>query len=133
METDIHAALMARVESLTLTPAPTIVWPGFPADQAAYWLRVTHLPNVPERGTLDGTVDLDRQGILQLDLMNEMGRHEVVYIDRAQDIIAHFPQRLRLTSGGAMVRIVKAYALGGRATGDHWMTPVRVEYRAEAA
>ena len=133
MDKDIHAALMAQIEGLTLSPAPTIVWPGFPEEQAGYWMRVTHLPNIPDRPTLDGSTDLDRQGILQLDLMNELGRHEIIYKERAQALVDAFPQSKRLTSGSAVVKVVKAYSLGGRSTGDHWMIPVRVEYRAEAA
>lgn len=132
METDVHAALMAYVEGLVLSPAPTVVWPGFPASQDAYWMRVTHLPNIPERATMDGSTELDHQGILQLDLMNELGRHEITYKKRSQALVDEFPQSKRLTSGGAVVKIVKAYSLGGRSTGDHWMVPVRVEYRAEA-
>lgn len=130
---DVHRALMARVEALTLTPAPVVVWPGFPASQAAYWLRVTHLPNIPTRRGLNDTTNITHQGILQIDLMNDPGQHEVVYIARAQDVIDHFPQDLALVQGTARVLIRQAYALGGRATGDHWMTPVRVEYAVSRA
>ena len=131
-QADIHAALMAHCESIALSPMPEIAWPGKPVSQADYWLRITHLPNVPERASLDGSVPLDHQGILQLDLMNEPGQHEITYLRRASALIGYFPQNLRLSSGSVSVVIVKAYALGGRATGDHWMTPVRIEYRTEA-
>ena len=130
---DIHRALMARVETLSLTPAPTVIYPGFPSAQADYWLRVTHLPNVPDRIGVNASTPLRHFGILQLDLMNELGKHEVVYIDRAQDVIDHFPQDLELTQGTARVTVLKAYAIGGRATGDHWMVPIRVEYAVTSA
>lgn len=132
-QVDIHRALMARVESLSLTPAPTVAYPGNPTPQATYWLRVTHLPNVPDRRGVNGSLTLRHFGIVQLDLMNELGKHEVVYINRAQDVIDHFPQDLQLTQGTAVVNITKAYALGGRATGDHWMIPIRVEYAVRDA
>ena len=132
-QADIHAALMWRCEAISLNPMPEIAWPGKPAPQAAYWLRVTHLPNIPDRPSLDGSLPLDHQGILQLDLMNEPGQHEISYLKRASALISQFPQNLRFSAGTARVVVVKAYALGGRATGDHWMIPVRVEYRVEAA
>jgi hypothetical protein len=132
-QADAHRALMARVESLSLTPAPTILWPGYPAAQAGYWMRVTHLPNVPDRLGVNASTPLRHQGILQLDLMCELGRHEVVYIERAQDVIDHFPQDLTLTQGTARVTVLRTYVLGGRATGDHWMIPIRVEYAVTSA
>jgi len=132
-QTDIHRALMARVEGLSLAPAPTIVWPGYPAEQTGYWLRVAHLPNVPDRLGVNASTPLRHQGILQLDLMNELGQHEAVYIDRAQGIVDHFPQDLTLTQGTARVTVLRTYSIGGRATGDHWMTQIRVEYAVTSA
>lgn len=128
---DIQMALMERIETLSIVPAPTLVFPGFPASKDDYWMRITHLPNVPDRGSLDGSVSLDHMGILHLDLMCEIGQHEIVYLQRAQDVIDHFPQTLLITSYSTVVKIVKSYMLGGRATGDHWMIPVRVEYVAK--
>lgn len=132
-QADIHAALMAHCQTIVLSPMPAIAWPGKPVSQADYWLRITHLPNIPERPSLDGSVPLDHQGILQLDLMNEPGQHEITYLRRASALMEYFPQTLRLESGTARVKVAKAYALGGRATGDHWMVPVRIEYVVEAA
>lgn len=128
-QTDIHAALMTRMQDLYFgADAPTIVWPGKPAVQADYWLRVTHLPNTPDRVAMDAATPLLHRGILALDLMNELGRHEVVYIDRAREVVEHFPPNLRMTSGETVVTVLRSYSLGGRSTGDHWMVPVRVEY-----
>lgn len=132
-QTDIHSALMEMVQNLYMTPEPVVIYAGFPAPQSGYWMRVTHLPNVPDRSSLDGTTPLDHRGILQLDLMCEPGQHEIVYIARAQGVIDQFPQTGRTTSSTATVKVVKAYSLGGRATGDHWMVPVRIEYVVEAA
>ncbi|MDG4650114.1 phage tail terminator-like protein [Roseibacterium sp. SDUM158017] len=130
---DIHRALLARVDALSMSPMPVVLWPGFPAMQADYWLRVTHLPNIPDRIGVNASSPLRHSGILQLDLMNELGRHEVVYIDRAQDIIDHFPQDLVLTQGAARITVLRSYAIGGRSTGDHWMIPIRVNYAVTSA
>lgn len=128
-QVDIHAALMARLETMFFgLDAPTIVYPGKPAAKAKYWVRVTHLPNVPDRIAMDAATPYVHRGILQIDMMNELGRHEVVYLDRAEAVIEHFPANLRMTSGTAAVTVQRSYSLGGRSTGDHWMIPVRVEY-----
>lgn len=134
MDTHIHGALIEAAKGLAyLNPAPAIAWPGRPTPQASYWARVTHLRNIPDRPTVDGSVGYDYTGILQIDLMCELGRDEIVYLARAEDALALFPQTLRLVSGPVVVKVYRSYALTGRATGDHWMIPLRVEYRAEAA
>jgi hypothetical protein len=82
---------------------------------------------------VNASTPLRHQGILQLDLMHGLGQHEVVYLNAAQSIIAHFPQDLTLNQGTARVTVLRTYAIGGRATGDHWMTPIRVEYAVTSA
>lgn len=133
IETDIHAALMARVEAMSLTPELVVTYPADPVSQAAEFLRVTHLPNVPNRREVREGGATQYLGILQLDLMSPFGRHEVFYIKRADSIAAHFAPDLKMTSGAAVVDVWQSYRLGGRSTGDHWMTPLRIEYRARSA
>lgn len=132
-EADIQAALMARVESLSLSPALPVAWPGAPfTDTEGDYIRVSHLRPEPDRPFVNSDDPLDRRGILQLDLFTVLGSHQIEADVIAGSIVAHFPRDLRLTSGSAVVRVVKAWAMTGRPdpNGTHWHTPVQVNYRA---
>lgn len=132
-EADIQAALMARVESLSLSPAIPVAWPGVPfTGTSGDYLRVSHLRAEPTRWAIRGGDPLDRRGFLQLDLFTVIGPHQVKADVIADSILAHFPRDLKLTSGSAVVRVVKAWARPGQRdpNGTHWQTPVQVDYRA---
>lgn len=138
-EAHIHAALMARVQSLSLTPSLSILYPGVSVpgfDASGEYARVTHLPNEPERWGVRGSSAMDRRGFLIVDLFTPIteGSYQVLAIARADDIAAHFEADLTLSSGGYEVQIVKAWPGNGRPDpeGTHWHTPVRVEYRGVA-
>jgi len=133
-EADIQAALMARVQTLTLSPAIPVAWPGEPSFESLNgdYLRVSHLRAEPTRWAIGGSDPLDRRGFLQLDLFTVLGPHQVEADVIADSIVAHFPRDLKLTSGSAVVRVVKAWARPGQRdpNGTHWQTPVQVDYRA---
>lgn len=133
-ETKIHVALMARVQSLALSPVVPVAYPGVSfAPPAGEYIRVTHMPNDPIRSRLSGAEVLDRFGILQLDLFTPItaDSYEINTIARAAQIVAHFPHDLTLTNDGKSVQIVRSYVGRGRVDPDgvKWMTPVFVEYR----
>lgn len=126
---DIHAALMGRVETLN---GFEIVWPTTgQREPVGEHVKVFHLPNDNDRPFLAEHV-LMRQGILQLSLFSRLGEHEVVYIDRAGQIAAHFPVDLTLTHGGAKVWVERTDVGRGRSDGQHWLIPVSVYYRGFA-
>lgn len=134
-ETAIHAALMARVE--TLSTSLPISYPGvtFDAPDGDY-IRVTHMRNEADRRTLDGAYGLRRQGILQLDLFTRVtaGSYQVIADGIAEEIAEHFPRDLPLTNSGHKVAIYATTILEGRRDPDiqMWHTPIRVDYRGVA-
>lgn len=132
-ETRIHAALMARVE--TLSTSLPISYPGVTFDPpAGDHLRVSQLRNEPVRWALDGGMPMDRMGFLQIDLFTRVtnGSYQVTADAQAEEIAEHFPRDLRLTSGGETITIIKAWPMQGRKdpNGTHWHTPIRIEYRS---
>ena len=138
-EAHIHAALMARVQSMSLTPALALHYPGVSdrsIDVSGEYGRVTHLPNVPDRWAIQGSQGMDRTGFLMIDLFTVIteGSYQVLATARADDIAAHFTADLLLTSGGYTVQIEKSYPGIGRKdpNGTHWQTPVNVTYRGTA-
>lgn len=133
VEANIHGALMARVNSLALTPTLEIVWPASQVlPPETEYLRVTHLPAAPIRRALSAASPMDRTGILQLDLFSPAGKFERDYIDRAGQIAAHFPPDQMMSQGGVFLMVVKTDVLPSRADGNHWHVPIRVNYRGFA-
>ncbi len=135
VEAEVHAALMGRVESLSLSPAVPVAYPGVPfVDTAGDWLRVTHLRNRPVLRTLAPIDKALRLGMLQLDLFKVIGAGswQVTADVLADQIAAHFPRHLDMASGGYRVRVFQTWIDPGAKDpdGTHWQTPVMVDYRA---
>lgn len=132
IEALLHGALMARVESLALSPALPILW-GLPADRpAGEHVQVDHLPNRNTRHALDGSSPQDRMGILQLTLFSPPGAYVWDYQNRAGLIAAHFPLDLPMTQGGVTIRVTGASVGQSRPDGAHVLTAVSIEYRGFA-
>lgn len=139
VEAHIHLALMARVQSMSLTPSLALQYPGISdrsLDVTGEYGRVTHLANEPDRWAIKGSDPMDRTGILVIDLFTVIteGSYQVLSKARAGEIAAHFTPDLRLSDGGYEIKVVKAYPGNGRAdpNGTHWHTPVNVYYRGTA-
>jgi hypothetical protein len=139
IETAIWKALRARMESLSLTPAATIIWPAdvTPLPDGTS-VEVTHLPNRPQRRYLADADPSYRQGILQAGVMTKPQsnpEHLSVATEIAGRIAEHFPSGLRMTFQGIVVRVSEAPAIG---SGFHdlkrmrWVTPVSIRYHTEA-
>lgn len=136
IEASIHAALMARVEALTLSPALPVSYPGVPFDNTAgAYLRVTHIRNMPVRWGILGSDPMDRMGLLQLDIFTVIsaGSWQIVADNLADSIAAHFPRDLKMTSGGYTARVFSTRVETGirDPDGTHWQTPIVVDYRAK--
>lgn len=109
IETDIMAALFARVSSLVLTPAMPIAWPNIayvpPANHR--YLRVQFVPNVANRILIDSDGPHQHLGLLQLSVYWTKGQGEADVRGKAAAVAAHFPCDLKLYSGVTAVRITK--------------------------
>ena len=128
VETDIHAALMARVG--TLATSLPISYPGVSFDPPeGDDLRVTHRRNEAERKGLLGRDGMDHMGILYIDLFRRItsGTWQVTSDAIADSIAAHFPLDLRLTQGSAKVIVYKTVV--GDAAPDPNQTHFRVQIK----
>jgi hypothetical protein len=109
IETDIMAALFARVSSLVLSPAMPIAWPNVtytpPANQR--YLRVQFVPNVANRVVIDSDGPHQHLGLLQLSVYAKKNTGEATIRADAAAVAAHFPCDLKLYSGDVTVRINK--------------------------
>lgn len=133
VETNIHAALMDRALSLTLTPALPVAFPGVAFDQRqGDYAEVFHLPNVPVRTELESARPMDQFGFLQFNIYRRVSANswDIMSKALADQIMAHFPMGLRLTYSTTVLKVVKTYAGQGRKdpNGTHWQTPVFIEY-----
>ncbi|MGB1388670.1 MAG: phage tail terminator-like protein [Paracoccaceae bacterium] len=122
---DLHAALMARVETITGYP---VLYPQKGGDQpAGEYIAVAHLPNDNNPAELAGDVKL-RQGFLVITLVSPLGVHEVVTRSKAGALAAYFPRADRLISGDVCVEITGYTVKPGRQEGQRWETPVWISY-----
>jgi hypothetical protein len=112
IETDIMAALFARVSTIVLAPvlpATSIAWPNVtftpPANQR--YLRVQFVPNVANRLLIDSEGPHQHLGLLQLSIYGKKNTGEAAVRAEAAAVAAHFPCDLKLYSGAVGVRITK--------------------------
>ena len=108
-ESDIMAALMARVASFVASPALPVAWPNVaftpPADHR--YLRVAFVPNVANRIFIGSDEPHQHLGLLQLSVYWTKGQGEAAPRAVAAALAAHFPCVLKLTSVGVTVHITK--------------------------
>jgi hypothetical protein len=125
IESSIHAALMARAETIT---GYTVVWPQKGADKPeGEHITAFHLPNDNQPLALGDNV-FQRQGFLILTLVSPLGAYEVVSKEKAGAIAAYFPRALKLTKSGATVTITGHTVKPGQQIDTRWETPIWVSY-----
>lgn len=134
VETEIHAALMDRAASLSVTPSMPKLYAGAEEDTAmGDYLLITHLPNEPVRTELESARPMDHFGFLQVDIFRLVKANSWDILSKviADQIISHFERGLNLSYGATSVKVVRSFAKNGRKdpNGTHWHTPVLIEYR----
>lgn len=133
VEACIHGALMARVESLTLTPVVPVIYPGPEAVRpAGEHIEAHHLPNQNIRRALSSSAPMIRLGYLQLTLCSVLGLFERDYRERAGQIAEHFPLDLPMTQEGVTMKVTRVDVQPGRKDETHYRTSVRVYYQGFA-
>lgn len=138
VEANIFKALMDRLLALTLTPAQAIAAPNVafpPAGQTKPkdYLEVTFLPNPTTTRTV-GPGRQQHRGIMQVTVHYGSGTGIVVPLQRADQIIAHFPKGLILYESGVKVKVYrKPYAIPLPPSNGSLMVPVTIQYETFAA
>ena len=134
-ESEIMAALFARVASFVASPALPVAWPNVaftpPANQR--YLRVQFVPNTTNRALIDSDGPHQHLGLLQVSVYWTKGQGETSPRDIAGDLAAHFPCDLKLHSAGLTVRITKKPDVRDLIVEDAAIQiPVMIEYEAWA-
>lgn len=129
-EQDIHAALMARVETITDTP---ILWPRKGDDQpAGEHIRAYHMKNDNQRMFFDGSDPMGRMGFIVLTLVSPLGQYQVLSEAKAQAIADVFPPDHVFSRGTFRAIVYKTDIKDGRQEGQRWETPIWIDYRGFA-
>lgn len=104
-ETDIMAALFARVAAFSLTPALPVAYPNVPftPPAAQRYLEVKFVPNINTRFGVSTTHQM--LGLLQLNIHGKKGTGEAGVRADAAAIVEHFPADLELSNAATKVRI----------------------------
>lgn len=133
IQSEIEAALFARVASFTYSPAIPVAWPNVSMNpKPARYLRVNHIPNTSRRLFVGSSAPHQRLGLLQVDVFTPLNQGPSTATEIAGLVAAHFPADLRLTTGSPLKvvgRVAKAADVGPALPDDtHLMTPVTVAY-----
>lgn len=128
VEADIHAALMARAETMVTALSYPVLWPQKGGDQpAGEHLRISHVPNDNAAADLSSQA-YERQGFLFVTLVSPLGVYEAESREKAGNIAAFFGRNLRLTRNATRVTITGHTIRPGRQEGQRWETPIRIAY-----
>lgn len=133
VETSIWLALRSRIETLPLSPALPIAYPGgtYSPNGKAY-IAVGRVTVAPER-VLIGKGRHDRTGTLTLSYVAPLGQDIAVYTEVAGQIAAHFEEDTRMKHGDVCVRVTaKPHVVDGYRDEPYWRTPVNVRWQTYA-
>ena len=135
VESDIEAALLARVASLALSPVLPISYENIdftPPDDGLY-AKVQHFPNGVSRYSQTGSDPKQRIGILQLTVVTPLNQGPSNATLIAGQIATHFPADLAMWSGDVKVTITDAAAIAPAIKTDaSWDTPLSIPYFCQA-
>ena len=128
MIADALEALFARCALLTELP---LAWPerGFSPPEDGKYLRVDISLNSPFwEGVASGRVD---QGLLQATVIWPKGLGLIAPCAKADEVIAHFHQGLRMRAGAATVKVAgAAYAMSPLTESGQVEVPVIIPWTA---
>jgi len=128
VESDLHAALMARSEVMVAALSYPALWPQKGGDMpAGEHVRIYHLPNDNAAADLSSQA-MRRQGFLIVTLVSPLGVYEAVTKEKAGAIAAYFTRGLRLTENSTTVTITGHSIRAGRQEGQRWETPIWISY-----
>ena len=128
VQSDLHTALMARVETMAAALALPTLWPRKGGDvPEGEHLTVYHLPNDNVPADLSSDV-MRRQGFLIVTLISPLNVYEAVSQEKAGLIAAYFPRALRLVANATTATITGHTVKPGRQEGQRWETPIWISY-----
>jgi hypothetical protein len=137
-EANIFKALMDRLTALSFTPAqpiasPFIAFPPAGQTKPKDYLEVTFISGPTNTRTL-GPGRQQHRGIMQVTVHYSSGTGIIVPMQRADQIIAHFPKDFVLHESGVRVKIYrKPYQTQLPPQNGSLMVPVTIQYETFAA
>ena len=127
-QSDVHTALMARVEVMVAGMSLPALWPRKGGDvPEGEHLTVSQLPNDNAAADLSTDV-MRRQGFLIVTLVSSLDTYEAVSQATAGSIAAYFPRALRLSANSTITTITGHTVKAGRQEGERWETPIWISY-----
>lgn len=127
----VRAALESKLNGIT--PSVATAWENnryTPVSGTPYQAAFL-LPGEPDNATM-GTDHYREVGIFQVSLFYPLLAGPASAASRAELIRSTFKRGSSMVSGSTTVRVNKTPAIGqGRADGDRWMVPVKIQYFAD--
>lgn len=134
-EAQIAAALMARLASLTLSPALPVAYPdvAFTKPTSGMWLETALFPAPTEAITVAHDGINSHTGFLQVTVVSPQNQGAVKVQEVVAKIIQHFKRGAKMADGATTVQIVQPpYASPTFKDEPYTRTPVTVRYQAFA-
>ena len=135
IEASIVEGLLARLATLTLSPAMSVAYPNveFTPPEDGY-LRAQHFPNTTNQITLGDTGENRHIGLFQVDVFWPKGAGEIAPKERAALVAAHFKRGTTITQDGLAIRIIQPPTVSGIINGDRFVqVPVTIPYQVDAS
>lgn len=135
IEASILEGLLARLSSLTLSPAMSVAWPNVDfTPPAAGYLRAQHFPNTTNQVNLGDTGKNRHIGLFQVDVFWPVGTGEIAPKERAALVAAHFKRGTQITQDNLIIRVIQPPTVSGAITGDAFVQiPVFIQYQVDAS
>jgi hypothetical protein len=129
MSTNILTACFERLQTLSYSPAPTVLWPGLnqTPPQDGPWLEAGYFPNEPLDRTWNADSCAEQRGFFQVLVGYRPGDGEIEPSELADAVVAHFPKALDL--GGVVVTKQPTRGPSFVDEGDKLFIPVTISYR----
>lgn len=123
-----HAAIKARIEALTFSPAIPVAWPNKDFTPTGdRFMQVAIVPAPVQRMTLDALHR--RAGSIVITVASKPNNGSGEGDGLADAVAAHFPADLRLPAGSGVVRITATPSIReGFKDGGFWRTPVVIPF-----
>ncbi|HEV7253877.1 MAG TPA: DUF4128 domain-containing protein [Mesorhizobium sp.] len=133
-EAAIPDALFRHLDTLTLSPALPIAWPGKPfTPPAGAYLELTFLPNTNRNLFLGNSDPTQHVGLLQVTVVGAPKEQVVALNDIAGRIVAHFAKGTTVEKDGVRVRITAKPSVAPPLLDDgRKRVPVSIPYQAFA-
>ncbi len=128
----INYALLTRLTTLANAPLIANENRPFTPENGVLYLRENYIPANTASVGIGTTDSSDYRGIYQVSIYAPMDSAKFETLNLIDAIESHFAKGTVLVYDGLSVKIQQVNTAAGMGSGDRWMTPISINWRAFA-